>query len=169
MPEYKGSYYEIQPTPTITVIEQIILQVSEGLRFIHDMQFVHRDVKPDNILIKRRHPLEVALSDYGWAASLFNLDALTGACGTLGFCAPEASQLGAYHTPTFDVFSLGATFFVMQESDRLKTENYRDLLANVGPRPPQHYPDLVQAMMAQEPEARPSLADCSTIITKKDP
>lgn len=155
MPQYIGSCHNMQPIPVISYVEHIMLQVIEGLSFMHGQDLIHRDIKPDNILIKRRSPLEVALSDHGWTASLHNPEMLTGPCGTLGFSAPEDSRAGVLHTKAVDVFSLGATFFAVQAPDSFKNNSHVGVLANVGIHPPQHYSSLVQKMMAEEPDARP--------------
>ena len=42
----------------------ILLQVVAGLKELHDLGFVHRDLKPDNIVLDVSHPIKVALIDF---------------------------------------------------------------------------------------------------------
>eukprot|EP00759_Apiculatamorpha_spiralis_P046436 PhF_6_TR42816/c1_g1_i2/m.64826/K08794/CAMK1; calcium/calmodulin-dependent protein kinase I len=45
----------------------IIYQVLDALTYLHDNNIVHRDIKPDNILVRQLDPLEVVLCDFGLA------------------------------------------------------------------------------------------------------
>jgi serine/threonine protein kinase len=43
----------------------VLYQIANGLHYIHSRNLVHRDVKPDNILISKTKPIQMKLSDYG--------------------------------------------------------------------------------------------------------
>lgn len=82
---------------------QIIRDVARGLAYAHDMKVLHRDVKPENILIfADRH---AALCDFGVSRFARGATKTYTEAGTLGYMAPEQ----AYGRPKFtsDVFSLG--------------------------------------------------------------
>jgi serine/threonine protein kinase/tetratricopeptide (TPR) repeat protein len=66
-----------------------IKQVADALQYAHDQKVVHRDVKPENILLGRRE--EVLLSDFGLAALVHSSASLStqDAVGTLVYMAPE--------------------------------------------------------------------------------
>lgn len=95
---------------------QILVQSLDGLTYLHssDPQIVHRDIKPNNILILYRRPNDIfiKLADFGLA---HEGDTLMTMCGTYRYLAPEIhiaanairrSQREAY-TALVDVWSLG--------------------------------------------------------------
>ncbi|KAK6501787.1 hypothetical protein TWF481_009612 [Arthrobotrys musiformis] len=65
-------------------------QVNNALVFIHGLNISHRDIKPDNILIKSEDPLVVKLSDFGLAKMIKeDQDFNKTFCGTMLYLAPE--------------------------------------------------------------------------------
>ena len=170
MPLYQGSLLDIMSMSNMTVLEQVMMQVMTSVLFMHQKGVLHRDIKPDNILVARRTPIHAVLADLGWAASLDNEYALRRPCGTVGFNAPEIPEDGAsdtLQTTAIDVFSLGATFFFMIEPDQYKDATFVAALANVSSRPPRFYAGLVSNMMAPSPQDRPSLEVCLDVVNRK--
>jgi predicted Ser/Thr protein kinase len=80
-------------------------QACEALRYVHEQQIVHRDVKPQNLILGDEG---IVLVDFGVATRLDATDAGTVGVGTPRFMAPEVFAGGAV-SPRSDVFSLGAT------------------------------------------------------------
>jgi len=81
----KGS---LAPLP---VIVSVVKQVADALQYAHQQRFIHRDVKPENMLVGRRQ--EVLLSDFGIATIAHSFSSLNvgaeGTSGTLAYMAPE--------------------------------------------------------------------------------
>jgi serine/threonine protein kinase len=97
----------------------LMLQVMEALEYAHGLNIVHRDIKPDNILLAGSGAsLSAKISDFGLAKN-FVLAGLSGIStpdsggGTLAYMPKEQLLNFMYTKPVSDVFSAGATFYVM--------------------------------------------------------
>ncbi len=99
----------------------IMLQMAQGVAYLHDNNIVHRDIKPENILICHDDShLVVKLTDFGLAKILDPEDVTSGMStdvGTFNFKAPEfwkRTHSGhlKYHRDV-DIFSVGLTFLCM--------------------------------------------------------
>lgn len=90
----------------------IAQQVAEGLEYAHNRGLVHRDVKPQNILVSSDGTARIA--DFGIAKSYLST-AVTQAgitYGTADYISPEQAQ-GLPATPQSDVYSLGVVVYEM--------------------------------------------------------
>lgn len=93
-------------------VVDVIGAVAAGLTDLHSRGFVHRDVKPHNILFDHER---ARLADFGLARSdrdseLTALTATGTTAGTLAYLAPELLQ-GDPATPASDVYALGVVAF----------------------------------------------------------
>ncbi|MFT3712772.1 MAG: protein kinase [Archangium sp.] len=87
---------------------QILMQVCNALHFAHSRGVVHRDVKPQNVLIGRFG--DVYLADWGVATRSGTV--ATALCGTPAYLAPEMVNGGAVDART-DVYLLGSTLHLL--------------------------------------------------------
>src|SRR5262249_12293821 len=95
----------------------IIPQICEALQDAHQEGIVHRDVKPENILLDRRGRVKIA--DFGLAKLLgrpraaFTLTGTNQVMGTLDYMAPEQRQRPQEVDHRADIYSLGVVFYEM--------------------------------------------------------
>ncbi|OXA37065.1 extracellular signal-regulated kinase 7 [Folsomia candida] len=113
----------------------IILNLVEGLKFLHDHKIIHRDLKPENIMFsKSGFSLPVKIGDFGLCRIIHNEDSVTGrltksGVGTKAYMAPEI-RTGEY-TQQADFFSLGliiwevAQFVTFEMFDQLVIDEDR--------------------------------------------
>lgn len=90
---------------------QIILQVCNGLSYMHNQDVIHRDLKPSNILLSKLG--KVKISDFGLARQLASETKLTKAgelLGTMLYLSPEQSK-GEKATKQSDIYSLGIVLY----------------------------------------------------------
>ncbi|MBL8787041.1 MAG: serine/threonine protein kinase, partial [Deltaproteobacteria bacterium] len=85
-----------------------VLAVAHALAFAHLRGVVHRDVKPDNIMVGEQG--ETQLIDWGLAAVLEDHDPVGGVTGTPLYMSPEQAR-GERPTPSVDVWALGAILY----------------------------------------------------------
>jgi serine/threonine protein kinase len=91
---------------------RVIMQVAQGLHYAHRRKIIHRDVKPDNILV--RADGLVKLTDFGLAKDLNNDRNMTNPASGLGtphFMAPEQYENAKNAGPASDIYALAATLY----------------------------------------------------------
>jgi len=96
-----------------------ILSVLEGLAYFHKHGFIHRDIKPGNILLDSRCASAVGcalLADFGLAycyarAGTVRITRRNSAMGTIMFMAPEQARNAAGVKEPADIYSLGVTLY----------------------------------------------------------
>ncbi|MFN3951147.1 MAG: protein kinase domain-containing protein [Thermaurantimonas sp.] len=95
-------------------IAKVLLQVADGLAYIHDNDVIHQDVKPDNVLIDSKG--RYVLTDFGISSRMRStLRRATGVQNskTISFAPPERFGSNQQILPSGDVFSLGVMVYEM--------------------------------------------------------
>ncbi len=135
-----------------------------ALAHAHAHGVLHRDVKPENIMLGNRGGFRVVLIDFG-LASLCDAPALTGsgmAMGSPSYIAPER-LLGHPHDARSDVYAVGVILYEMIAGLRPFLGNgAREIMANVMSRPPRPLRALV-------PDVSPALDALIRRALAKDP
>lgn len=88
----------------------ITIQVAQGLEAAHSQSIVHRDVKPQNIIISREGKVKVM--DFGIAKAVTGNTINSEAMGSVHYISPEQAR-GGYCDARSDIYSLGITMYEM--------------------------------------------------------
>ncbi|XP_078277475.1 cyclin-dependent kinase 6 [Rhinoraja longicauda] len=106
------TYLEKAPEPGVPpeTIKDMMFQLLRGLDFLHSHRVVHRDLKPQNILVTSSG--QIKLADFGLARIYSFQMALTSVVVTLWYRAPEVLLQSSYATPV-DLWSVGCIFAEM--------------------------------------------------------
>jgi eukaryotic-like serine/threonine-protein kinase len=150
------------PLPARRAVE-LALAVADGLGFAHDQGLVHRDVKPQNVLLNDEG--EVKVTDFGIARSLEVERGVTQTgtvVGTSNYISPEQAS-GKTVTPATDVYSLGVVLYELLTGDvPFSGESFVAVALRHINEPP---PDLA----ASRPDVAPRLAAAVRRALEKDP
>ena len=120
---------------------RIALQLCEALRILHGFGAVHRDVKPENIILRGS---EAVLIDFDAS----RIQKTSGTSGTTGYAAPE--QYGLSQTDgRSDIYSLGVVLNVMLTGDHPSVRLAKGHMGRVVRRctmtsPDQRYPNILR-------------------------
>uniref|UniRef100_A0A672R003 Calcium/calmodulin-dependent protein kinase type 1B-like n=1 Tax=Sinocyclocheilus grahami TaxID=75366 RepID=A0A672R003_SINGR len=101
----RGSYTEKDAS-------RVIYQVLQAVKYLHQLGVVHRDLKPENLLYET--PLEdskIVISDFG-LSKMEEQGALSTACGTPAYVAPELLQQKTYGKEV-DLWAIGVITFIL--------------------------------------------------------
>lgn len=107
-------------------------QIADGIAFLNERNFIHRDLKSANVLLTEASPnATLKIADFGFARQLQG-DALAGtACGTPLYMAPEILEAREYDAKA-DIWSIGCIFYEMLAGHcPFSGVNETDLLNNI--------------------------------------
>ncbi|XP_051567682.1 myosin light chain kinase, smooth muscle-like isoform X1 [Myxocyprinus asiaticus] len=108
-----------------------MLQIIDGVQFIHKQGIVHLDLKPENIMCVNKTGSKIKLIDFGLARRLEDSGTLKVMFGTPEFVAPEVINYEAISYPT-DMWSIGVICYILVSGlSPFMGENDNETLANV--------------------------------------
>ena len=88
----------------------ITIQIAQGMEAAHDNHIIHRDIKPQNIIISRDGKVKV--TDFGIAKASNSNTITSNAMGSVHYLSPEQAR-GGYSDEKSDIYSLGVTLYEM--------------------------------------------------------
>lgn len=157
------------PGDRLTQHLQVLAQVAAAAHYAHGRGWLHRDIKPDNVVVGPRG--DAYLIDWGLAVHLPVAPAedFRSLVGTPGYMAPEMVRgAGPWLSPGTDVYLLGAALHeVLTGRARHEGDSLREALFSAWLSAPCAYPDGTPAALAAlaneatsaRPEQRPPSAD----------
>ncbi len=104
------TYIEKKGRLTVKEATSIAIQVASGLEVAHNNRIVHRDIKPQNIIISREGKVKV--TDFGIAKSVSSNTNTADTMGSVHYTSPEQAR-GGYSDAKSDIYSLGIVMYEM--------------------------------------------------------
>lgn len=144
----------------------LLLQLLEGIIYMHSNKIMHRDMKPENIIFENKNNLKLQIVDLGFATYFHEYQSLFTRCGTPGYIAPEILKNKTYDQKV-DIFSLGVIFYIILtarmpfsgkdcneiiKKNRTGKVNYN--FDHLGIQVSEETQDLLKKMLAADPNER---------------
>lgn len=120
------------------------LQIASGIEVAHQNHTIHRDIKPQNIIVSKNGTLKV--TDFGIARAATSNTVASNAMGSVHYVSPEQAR-GGYSDEKSDIYSLGITMYEMVtgrvpfEGDNNVTVALMHIQGEMIP-PREYYPDI---------------------------
>ena len=174
----KGQFIPLNQEFIINIFKQLL----NGLKYLHKKSIIHRDIKPDNILLDQFDNAKI--SDFGISTLYYDnnnpenankdpiLFSRSGKVGHRGFICPEIEK-GKKYDYRADIFSLGLTMLYLMSYDnpikliREKDHIIRKININgINKSYNKYLIELVLTMLNEDIDIRPSSFDCYEKLIK---
>eukprot|EP00347_Sterkiella_histriomuscorum_P022722 403337408 len=172
----EAGFYQIF---TETVIQYLVYETLQAIKYLHSRHIIHRDIKSDNILLGSSG--DIKLGDFGYAAQLTReRRRRESKVGTVCWMAPEIIRGAEMYTEKVDIWSLGIMMleFVYGEPPYLNQPQTQVCYMILTMNPPEIDPikwspnmrDFVKICLTKDPRERPSCEDLlkHPFMTKMD-
>lgn len=137
------------------LVVSIYAQVCAAIKFLHDNNIIHRDMKPENILLDDH--LIAKLCDFGWSTEAQKNESRMTFCGTYEYMAPEIFENEKYNG-SVDIWSLGILLYEMIHG---KSPFAGNSVFKI-------FKNILSEEIRFKPEADPKAADLILSILKTD-
>ncbi|KAM4775794.1 testis-specific serine/threonine-protein kinase 6 [Cyanocitta cristata] len=142
----------------------IFVQVVRAVRYLHDRDLVHRDLKCENVLLSA-DGRRAKISDFGFSKEVSGYPNLSATfCGTAAFASPEVLMGIPYDAKKYDIWSLGVMLYMMVVGNvPFDDTNVQSMpqLQKKGVVYPEGLPEPCQALITQllqyNPASRPGM------------
>ena len=133
------NYVKKKQKVEIDIIQKILIQLNDVLRFLKKYKINHRDIKPHNILIKYIDDKDfiIKLGDYGLGKSLNSKNFFSSVVGTKHYIAPEVEK--KQYDYKADLYSIGVLLYFLyfgelpnkNEKKEYKNKDLKNLIENL--------------------------------------
>ena len=104
------NYIEKKARLSVKEAISIAIQVSMGIEAAHNNHIIHRDIKPQNIMISKEGKVKIA--DFGIAKAATSNTITSNVMGSVHYTSPEQAR-GGFSDERSDIYSLGCTMYEM--------------------------------------------------------
>lgn len=121
------------------------IQIASGLEVAHENHIIHRDIKPQNIIVSKNGST-IKVTDFGIAKAATPNTLTSGPMGSVHYISPEQAR-GGYSDERSDIYSLGITMYEMV-TGRVPYEGENNVsvalmhIQNEMIKPTEYYPDI---------------------------
>ncbi|KAG1737803.1 kinase-like protein [Suillus lakei] len=168
-----GAALQYYPHPRTGGLDEIVVrsflrQLARALKFLRQRNLIHRDIKPQNLLLNpaspeelaKGHPLGVPIlkvADFGFARSLPNAMMAETLCGSPLYMAPEILRYEKYDAKA-DLWSVGAVLYEMcVGKPPFRAQNHVELLKKIEHSKGVKFPDEDPARISSNPSTPPTI------------
>ncbi|XP_024359687.1 serine/threonine-protein kinase ATG1c isoform X2 [Physcomitrium patens] len=146
------------------VARHFMRQLGAGLQVLRNNNLIHRDLKPQNLLLSTNDDLAVLkIADFGFARSLMPQGMAETLCGSPLYMAPEILQSKRYDAKA-DLWSVGAILYqLFTGRPPFSGNNHVQLLQNILKSTEIRFPDAIMAQL------HPDCIDMCRKLLRKDP
>ena len=171
--QHAATRWSAKQSFTPAEVVHIVLPAAEGLSVVHRAGLVHRDIKPDNIMLTPSH--RVVLMDFGLVLPEFDVNGQQRVAGSPPYMAPEAllntAAPGSGHL--VDIFGLGVLAYelltgrrpyegmTIREVIAAHERGAPTLLSDVRPDCPSPLSQVVHEMLDPDPQLRVQSAEAA--------
>ncbi|KAJ2928467.1 hypothetical protein H1R20_g8618, partial [Candolleomyces eurysporus] len=162
------------------VVRSFLRQLARALKFLRHRNLMHRDIKPQNLLLNpappeelaRGHPVGVPIlkvADFGFARSLPNAMMAETLCGSPLYMAPEILRYEKYDAKV-DLWSVGAVLYEMAVGKApFRAQNHIELLKKIEQSKGVKFPDEDPQKASEVPTVPPDIKKLIRALLKRTP